>query len=262
MSGMADTTGMPDTTGIARVVLITGAASGIGAELARQIAAPDTALVLHTRARRKALEGLASSLTDQGAHSICVIGDLADPATAPTLAKAAQDAYGRLDQVVSAAGYARRGALADTGADDLEAAWRAMTLGTFALAKATMPLVAQSRSPRFVAVSSFGAAHYPENGLFMASAAAKAGLESLIRTIASEHAARGIAVNAVAPGYTEKDGGHSSLSIEAWEAIKADIPMRRLGRREEVAGLIAWLLGPLGGYVTGQVLHVDGGLTL
>ncbi|MCC5978155.1 MAG: SDR family oxidoreductase [Salinarimonas sp.] len=252
----------PAPAEIERVVLITGAASGIGAELARQIAGPDTAFVLHTRARRDALEAVASTLADQGAHSICVTGDLADPATAPALAGAAQDAYGRLDQVVSAAGYARRGALADTGADDLEAAWRAMTLGTFALAKATLPLVTQSPAPRFVAVSSFGAAHYPENGLFMASAAAKAGLESLIRTIAAEHAARGVPVNAVAPGYTEKDGGHSSLSTEGWEAIKADIPMRRLGRREEVAGLIAYLLGPLGGYVTGQVLRVDGGLTL
>lgn len=252
---------MSETSEIARVVLITGAASGIGAELARQITAPDTGFVLHTRARRDALEEVAGAIRENCAGVTLVTGDLADPDTAPALAQAARDAYGRLDQVVSAAGYARRGALADTEADDLEAAWRAMTLGTFALAKATMPLVSQSPWPRFVAVSSFGAAHYPENGLFMASAAAKAGLESLIRTIASEHAARGIPVNAVAPGYTEKDGGHSSLSAEGWEAIKADIPMRRLGRREEVAGLIAYLLGPLGGYVTGQVLHVDGGLT-
>ncbi len=247
---------------IARVVLITGAASGIGAELARQIASPDTAFVLHTRARREALEEVAEAIRENCAGVTLVTGDLADPETAPALARAALDAYGRLDQVVSAAGYARRGALAQTQAEDLEAAWRAMTLGTFALAKATMPLVAQSPWPRFVAVSSFGAAHYPENGLFMASAAAKAGLESIIRTIASEHAARGIPVNAVAPGYTEKDGGHSSMSLDAWEAIKADIPMHRLGRREEVAGLIAYLLGPLGGYVTGQVLRVDGGLTL
>ena len=247
---------------IARVVMITGAASGIGAELARQIAASDTAFVLHTRARRGALEDVASTVSDAAAGCVCVSGDLADPATAPALARAAEESFGRLDQVVNAAGYARRGALAQTEAADLEAAWRAMTLGTFALAKATMPMIARSSCPRFVAVSSFGASHYPENGLFMASAAAKAGLESLIRTIASEHAAHGIPVNAVAPGYTEKDGGHSSLSAEGWEAIKAEIPMRRLGRREEVAGLIAYLLGPLGGYVTGQILHVDGGLTL
>jgi 3-oxoacyl-[acyl-carrier protein] reductase len=248
--------------GLARVVLITGAASGIGAELARQIAAPDTAVVLHTRARRGALDAVAATVSDKAAGCVCVTGDLADPHTAPALARHAEEMFGQLDQVASAAGYARRGDLAETEAPDLEAAWRAMTMGTFLLAKATMPLIAKSDCPRFVAVSSFGAAHYPPNGLFMASAAAKAGLESLLRTIASEHAAQGIPVNAVAPGYTEKDGAHSSLSPEEWDAIKRDIPMHRLGRREEVAGLIAYLLGPLGGYITGQTIHVDGGLTL
>ncbi|MGY6409539.1 MAG: SDR family NAD(P)-dependent oxidoreductase [Alkalilacustris sp.] len=245
-----------------RVVLITGAASGIGAETARQIAGPGTALVLHTRARRDALEALAAELAPRAAGCVCVTGDLADPATAPALAGAARDGFGRLDQVVGAAGYALRGGLATTDPADFEAAWRAMALGTFALARATMPMLAASACPRFVAVSSFATVRYRAEGLFLASAAAKAGLESVIRSLAAEQAARGIPVNAVAPGYTEKDGAHSSLDPAAWQAVVATIPMRRLGRRAEVAGLIAHLLGPLGGYITGQVLHVDGGLTL
>jgi 3-oxoacyl-[acyl-carrier protein] reductase len=125
------------------------------------------------------------------------------------------------------------------------------------------PRLGEGEQASVVAVSSFVAHRHLATTPFGTTAAAKAALEALVRSAAAEYAPRGVRVNAVAPGFVEKDDpAKSAMSREAWERAVAQIPMGRLGRPDDVAQVIAFLLDPRVGYVTGQILRVDGGLTL
>ena len=224
-----------------RRILITGAASGIGAATARAFAAPGVALMLHTRANREALARVAAAAREKGARV----------------------ALGGLDVLVANAGFADRtpiAALTDAG---FAKSHEAITFSLLRLARAAAPHLAAGQDPRLIAVSSF-VAHLFRNDVttFPASAAAKAAVEALVRALAIEWAPK-VTVNAVVPGYTRKDpGAHAALSAAQWEEITARIPLRRLGTPDDVAATIAFLASPGAGYITGQSIHVSGGVVM
>ncbi len=246
-----------------RVIVVTGAASGIGAAVARRMAAPGVALLLHTRRNADSVARVADAAREAGADVETMLGDLADAAGPATLVAHAVGRFGGLAVLVSNAGFADRTRFEDLTDADFARSSDAIQWGFLRLARAAMPHLREAADGRVIAVSSFVAhAFRTDVPVFAASAAAKAGLEALVRALAIEMAP-GVTVNAVVPGFIRKDSGaHAALDAAASQRQTAGIPAGRLGLPDEVASAIAFLASADAGYITGQALHVDGGLVI
>jgi NAD(P)-dependent dehydrogenase (short-subunit alcohol dehydrogenase family) len=247
-----------------RVVLVTGAASGIGAAVCRALAAPGVAVLVHTRKNRDGAERVAAEVRAAGSDAEVALGDLADGAVASALVAQAAARFGGLDVLVSNAGFADRTAFADLTDVAMTASVEAIQGAFFRLARAAVPHLKAGRDARIVAVSSFVAhAFRTDTTVFAASSAAKAAVEALVRALAIELAPSGVTVNAVVPGFIRKDpGAHAAIDAERLRRQVASVPLGRVGLPDEVAAAIAFLASPAAGYITGQALHIDGGLVM
>jgi 3-oxoacyl-[acyl-carrier protein] reductase len=235
--------------------LVTGASGGIGGAIARALHAKG-ALVMVTGTRHDALSALASEL---GERSFIGLADLADPAAADRLVKEAEAAMGRVDILVNNAGVTRD-ALALRMDDE---AWHAVIdvnlTATFRLTRVALRGMIRRRHGRVIAVTSVvaitgnpGQANY---------AAAKAAIIGMSKSIAAEVAARGITVNCIAPGAIAT-AMTESLTTEQRGRLLGAIPAGRFGAPEDVAAAAVFLASPEAAYVTGQTLHVNGGMAM
>lgn len=245
-----------------RVAIITGASSGIGAATARRLAQSHAGLVLHAGHSGEALEAVAEEVRRAGCDVATVLADLGDPAIGTRLVSTARNRFGRLDALVANAGFPILKALEEGGPEDLDRSFRGNVYSFFALAQAAAPLLRASEAGRIVAVGSF-TSHVFRTDMrsFPMSSASKAALETAVRSFALEFGPAGVTVNCVVPGWIQKDRGtRDGVAQAEMLAHEARIPLGRIGKPDEVAAAIAFLASPDSGYITGQTLHVNGGL--
>lgn len=250
------------TNNLQKVILITGASSGIGAALARRLAKPGIGLVLHARKSVDALDSVAKGARASGAEVETVLGDITDAGVPEAIVQSAKTRFQRLDALVANAGFPILKALDESTMSDLEYAFRGNAISFFSLARSAHPLLSKSNCARIVAVGSF-TAHLFRTDMrqFPVSAASKGALVTAVHSLALAYAVDGITVNCVVPGFIAKDQGTpDALSDAEYVEIRKRVPLARIGQPNDVAAMLDFLTTEDASYITGQTIHISGGL--
>ena len=242
-----------------RVAVVTGGTRGIGRAIALRLAAEGADLAVSYRSDDAAAEETAEEVRAAGVKCEVFKGDVATPEDVQALFKGVSDVFGRVDILVNNAGITRDNIMMRMKQEEFDEVLRTNLGGTYLCTRAALRPMVRARWGRIVNVSSVvglvgnaGQANY---------AASKAGIIGFTKSVAREVAQRGITANVVAPGYVETELT-GSLPEEVKDQIRNQVPMERFGEAEEVAEVVAFLAGEGAGYVTGQTIAVDGGMTM
>lgn len=240
-----------------RVAVVTGGGRGIGRAVSLRLSALGVKVIVNYVNRPESALETVSHIEATGGVARALQFDVADSEAVHAAMQAIVTDEGRLDILVNNAGITRDGLLMKMKEDDWDAVLDTNLKGAFNCVKAVSRVMMKQRSGRIVNISSV--IGYAGNAGQVNYASAKAGLIGFTKSVAREFASRGITVNAVAPGYieTEMTGG---LSAELTAKIMAEIPLARLGQPDDVAAAVAYLVSDEASYVTGQCLHVNGGM--
>jgi 3-oxoacyl-[acyl-carrier protein] reductase len=238
-----------------KTALVTGASGGIGAAIARALHGQGATVTL-SGTRREALDALAADL---GARTHVVTADLSDRASVEALVPAAETAMGSLDILVNNAGLTRDGLFLRMKDEDWDKVIAVNLTAGFILARSALKGMMKRRHGRIIAVTSVvGTTGNPGQGNYAAS---KAGMVGMAKSLAQEVASRNITVNCIAPGFIAT-AMTADLNDKQKDAILGTIPMARLGEGAEIAAAAVYLASSEAAYVTGQTLHVNGGMAM
>lgn len=246
-------------SGQLRTALVTGGSRGIGRAICLELARRGVQVAVNYAGSAQAAEDVAAECTALGASAFAVQCDISDGEAVAAMMKEVLGRFGRLDILVCNAGVTRDNLLMRMGEDEWDAVLNTNLTGAFHCVKAACRPMMKQKYGRIVCVSSIVALR--GNAGQVNYAASKAGLIGLVKSVAKELASRNITANAVAPGFVETDMT-AALPEAAKAAVLASIPMGRPGAAEDVANAVAFFAGEDAGYITGQVLSVDGGMAV
>ncbi|MGI9122161.1 MAG: 3-oxoacyl-[acyl-carrier-protein] reductase [Rubrobacter sp.] len=242
-----------------RVAVVTGGGRGIGRAVAVRLANEGANVAISYRSNDTTAEEVAEEVREAGVLCEIFKGDVADPADVAALFEGVGEALGQVEILVNNAGLTRDNLMMRMKEEEFDEVLRTNLKGTYLCTRAALRPMIRARWGRIVNVSSVvglvgnaGQANY---------AASKAGIIGFTKSVGREVAQRGITANVVAPGYVETELTRS-LSDKVKDQIKGQVPAGRFAHAEEVAEVVAFLAGEDAGYVTGQTIAVDGGMTM
>ncbi|MEK4629583.1 3-oxoacyl-[acyl-carrier-protein] reductase [Solibacillus sp. FSL R7-0682] len=242
-----------------KCAVVTGASRGIGRAIALELAAQGAKVVVNYSGSAKKAEQVVAEIKANGGEAIAVQANVADADAVQQLMNSAVDTYGSLDILVNNAGITRDNLLMRMKNDEWDDVINTNLKGVFLCIKAVSRQMMKQRAGRIINISSIvGVAGNPGQANYVA---AKAGVIGLTKTTAQELASRNILVNAIAPGFitTEMTEG---LPEELKDGMLKQIPLAKLGQPEDIAKAVAFFASDNASYITGQTLHIDGGMVM
>ncbi len=242
-----------------KVALVTGGSRGIGRAIAVALAREGAKLAINFAGNEKAAEETKALVEQAGSEAILLKADVSDKDADAALIDTVIKTYGKIDILVNNAGITRDSLMLRMKEDDFDAVIDTNLRSVFYLTKAAAKSMMKKRTGRIINMSSV--VGLTGNAGQVNYAAAKAGVLGITKSAAKELASRGITVNAVAPGFIETDMT-DVLSDTVKESLLHEIPLKRMGEPKDVANAVLFLASDQSAYITGQVIHVDGGLVM
>lgn len=240
-----------------KIALVTGGSRGIGRAVCIRLAGLGAHVYINYVRGSEAAEETKRLVEESGGTGEIIGFDIADAAQVQESLKTLIAEAGSLDILINNAGITRDGLIARMKEEDWDAVLTTNLKGAFLCTKAASKAMMKKRWGRIVNITSV--IGFSGNGGQANYASAKAGLVGLAKSLAREYASRGITVNCVAPGYIQTDMT-AALNADAQEKIQSEIPLGSLGTSEDVAAAVAFLAGEEARYITGQTIHVNGGM--
>ena len=241
-----------------KIAVVTGASRGIGKAIAKKLAAQGASVVINYNGSADTAEEVKAEIESAGGKAMVMQCNVADFAACEQFIKEIVDTFGRIDILVNNAGITRDGLMMRMSEEDFADVIDTNLKGTFHCIRFASRQMMKQRSGRIIGHVFCSRVWAPRSVNYSAS---KAGVIGMTKSAAKELASRGITVNAIAPGFIETDMTNA-LSDKVKEATLAQIPLARLGQGEDIAAAAAFLASDEAAYITGQVLHVDGGMCM